>query len=165
MVNNMNNDIIIRRFTAEDKTTIQLFFDNMGEKSAAFFNVNHGNEKRVMGYFTGETKNHIFFAAMKEGVCVGLMFIWDIDRAVPWFGIAVADDFQGQGIGTGMIDYLKGYLVENNYGGLLLRTHTENVSAQKLYEKCGFERIGVHPSGEYLYILRPEKRQKNESKC
>lgn len=152
----MNNDIIIRPFEDGDKAAVQAFFDNMGKASAGFFNVNHGNEKRVMGYFSNETNNHCFFAAMQEKRCAGLMFIWDIDRAVPWFGIAVADDFQGQGIGTAMIEYLKNYLSDNGYGGLLLRTHTENISAQKLYEKCGFEKIGIHPSGEFLYILRPD---------
>jgi len=156
----LNKNILIRPFSDNDKNAVQFFFDNMGGKSAGFFNVNHGNENRVMGYFSNETNNHRFFAAMHNNLCAGIMFIWDINSSVPWFGIAVADDFQGQGIGTVMIDYLKNYLSENGYGGLLLRTHRENISAQRLYEKCGFEKIGVHPSGEYLYILRLGKEAK-----
>ena len=152
----MPSDIAIRPLIAGDEEKIRSFFDAMGDESSSFFNVNHGNEKRVMGFFSGETKNHSFFIAEKENICAGIMFIWDLEKSIPWFGIAVRDGMQGQGIGKKMIDYLKSYLKDKDFGGLLLRTSQSNIAAQKLYEKCGFERIGIHPSGEYLYILRLE---------
>ena len=153
----MENNFEVRAFIKEDKDLIQSFYDDMGEESSSFFNVNHGNEKRTMGFFTGETKNTEFYAAVENGICIGLMFIWDLEKSVPWFGIAVRDNMQGKGVGTAMINYLKEMLKSRGCGGLLLRTAQSNIKAQKLYEKCGFERIGVHPSGEYLYILRLER--------
>ncbi len=139
---------------APDAPAVQEFFDVMDEESTAFFNVNHGNEKRTMGYFDGSTKNHAFWVAMQGNVCVGISFIWDLEKAIPWFGIAVRSGMQGKGVGTGMIANLCETLKAHGYAGLLLDTAKTNYAAQHLYEKCGFERIGTHPSGEWLYILR-----------
>ncbi|MFK7691403.1 GNAT family N-acetyltransferase [Paenibacillus sp. HJGM_3] len=148
------SEINIREMQLEDKAILQDLFDVMGEESALFFNVNHGNEKRMMGYFDSTVKGLKFFLAVENNRCVGVMFIRDIDISVPWFGIAVRDGMHGRGIGTLLIQYITDYLKNREYGGLLLTTAQTNFQAQRLYEKCGFERCGVHPSGEYLYILR-----------
>jgi ribosomal protein S18 acetylase RimI-like enzyme len=76
---------------------------------------------------------------------------------VPWLGIAVRDDFQGQGVGSFMLRSLFSLLQAQGFGGLLLRTAVNNLPAQKLYEKHGFERIGTHDSGEVLYLKRFNK--------
>lgn len=146
--------MIIRPLKESDKEMVQSFFDNMSERSASFFNVNHGNEKRTMEFFINGKKDHRFFIATDEKEVIALSFIWDINTSIPWFGIAVADRYQGQGIGKSLISFVFEELKNAGFGGLFLRTSAENISAQKLYEKCGFERIGIHPSGEYLYIKR-----------
>lgn len=144
----------VREMKKEDRETVQSFFDNMSESSAAFFNVNRGNEKRTMEFFENGKKDHKFFVVTADEEIIALSFIWDINTSLPWFGIAVCDKYQGQGIGKMLIESVFSYLKENRYGGLILRTAVNNIPAQKLYEKCGFERMGTHPSGEYLYIKR-----------
>ena len=146
--------MIIRKMKASDKEKVQRFFDDMSEASSGFFNVNHGNEKRTMEFFGNGKSDHIFFVATDEKEIIALSFIWDIDTSIPWFGIAVADKYQGQGIGKKFIDFVFDFLRQCSYGGLLLRTSVQNIPAQSLYEKCGFERMGTHPSGEYLYLKR-----------
>ena len=150
----LTDNINIRVMREEDKSSVRNFFDCMGEKSASFFNVGHGNERRVMGSFDGSVTGHIFFVAETGGTVVGIMFIWDIDKSVPWFGIAVRDGMQGRGVGTAMMKYIMSFCREHGCGGLLLRTAKANVGAQHLYEKSGFERLGEHPSGELLYLRR-----------
>ena len=144
----------VRRMLPCDKEKVIDFYASMGEKSAHFFNVNHGNEKRTMEFFENGKKNHIFYVAFEGEQLAALAFIWDIDRTVPWFGIAVRDSMQGKGVGTAFMREIFAELLAAGYAGLLLRTAADNIPAQGLYEKCGFERIGVHPSGEYLYIKR-----------
>jgi len=39
-------------------------------------------------------------------------------------------------------------------GGILLTTHIANLRGQGLYEGCGYEYLGVHTSGERLYLKR-----------
>ena len=160
----MTDEILIRPFEMRDRAAVQDFFDSMGQESAAFFNVNHGNENRCMSFFDGSARDTLFFTADYNGKCVGLMFIWDLKKSVPWFGIAVRDDMQRRGIGSGLIEYIKNFLFAKGSGGLLLRTAVTNTKAQGLYEKCGFEKIGVHPSGELLYIFRSEVKAV-ESEC
>lgn len=147
-------DLKIRRMEQRDKENIIDFYASMKEKSARFFNVNHGNEKRTMEFFENGKKDHVFYVAYEGDELVALAFIWDIDRTVPWFGIAVRDSEQGKGVGTAFIKEIFADIASEGYAGLLLRTATDNISAQYLYEKCGFERLGVHPSSEYLYLKR-----------
>ena len=144
----------IRELKNSDREMMQTFFDNMSERTVSFFNVNRGNEKRTMEFFKNGKKDHRFFVVTDENEIIALSFIWDIDTSIPWFGIAVSDNYQGQGIGTRLTEYVLSVLKAEGYGGLFLRTAVGNISAQQLYEKCGFERIGTHPSGEYLYIKR-----------
>ena len=144
----------VRKMQMCDREKVAEFYASMGERSAHFFNVNHGNEKRTMEFFENGKKDHIFYVAFEEDELVALAFIWDIDRTVPWFGIAVRDSAQGKGVGTAFMKEIFADILALGYAGLLLRTATDNIPAQRLYEKCGFERLGVHPSGEYLYIKR-----------
>ena len=137
-----------------DREKVADFYASMGERSAHFFNVNHGNEKRTMEFFENGKKDHVFYVAFDGEELVALAFIWDIDRTVPWFGIAVRDSEQGKGVGTAFMKEIFADILSAGYAGLLLRTATDNIPAQHLYEKCGFERLGVHPSGEYLYLKR-----------
>lgn len=147
----------VRKMLPCDKEKVADFYASMGERSARFFNVNRGNEKRTMEFFENGKKDHVFYVAFKGEELVALAFIWDIDRTVPWFGIAVRDSAQGKGVGTAFMKEIFADILSDGYAGLLLRTATDNIPAQKLYEKCGFERLGVHPSGEYLYIKRFER--------
>ena len=144
----------VRRMQMCDREKVADFYASMGERSAHFFNVNHGNEKRTMEFFENGKKDHIFYVAFDGDELVALAFIWDIDRTVPWFGIAVRDSAQGKGVGTAFMKEIFADILSEGYAGLLLRTATDNIPAQHLYEKCGFERLGVHPSGEYLYLKR-----------
>ena len=144
----------VRKMQMCDREKVADFYASMGERSAHFFNVNHGNEKRTMEFFENGNKDHIFYVAFEEDELVALAFIWDIDRTVPWFGIAVRDSAQGKGVGTAFMKEIFADILSEGYAGLLLRTATDNIPAQHLYEKCGFERLGVHPSGEYLYLKR-----------
>lgn len=149
-------NITFRPMALSDRNEIQKFYDDMGEESAAFFNVDHGNERRTMEFFENGKPDHRFFVAEDEDGIAGLLFIWDIDRAVPWLGIAVRDDRQGRGVGSFLLYRLFDLLKSRGYGGLILRTAKNNTNAQRLYEKTGFERVGEHPSGELLYLKRFE---------
>lgn len=148
--------IVFRRMVPSDREAVQSFFDEMGTDSAAFFNVDHGNEKRVMEFFETGKKDHVFWVAEAGNVIVGLAFIWDIGSRIPWFGVAVRDGWQGKHIGSGMVLSVCDICRAEGRGGILLRTAERNLRARTLYVRCGFEQIGLHPSGELLYLKRFE---------
>lgn len=152
----MPDPLSFRPLHLSDRDEIRRFYADMGEESAAFFNVNRGNERRTMEFFENGKRDHRFFVAADGERIAGIAFVWDVDRALPWLGIAVRDDYQGRGVGTFLLSALIDLLRQHGYGGLILRTAKNNVAAQRLYEKTGFERVGEHPSGEFLYIKRFE---------
>ncbi len=148
------NDLIFRPFTPEDEAEVKAFFADMGEGSASFFNVAHGNERRTMEFFENGKRDHRFFGLFDDGRLLAYAFIWDIDRTVVWFGIAVRDGYQGRGLGGRLTALVLEECRKAGYAAVLLRTRADNVGARKLYESQGFEEIGTHPSGEILYMRR-----------
>lgn len=150
----MEQTIEIRRFQAGDEERITGFFDNLGFDARMFFNRLDGNRKNAMNFREDDPAKCVRWMACRDGEMVGYVFLWDLDTAVPWFGIAVADSVKGTGLGHRLADTAIAYAREQGKGGILLTTHIANFRAQALYEKCGFRQIGTHFSGELLYLLR-----------
>lgn len=148
------NDFVLRELEPAARDAVSVFFSQLGEESASFFNVDHGNERRVLDWLDGRIPACRMWAAFEGGVIASLMFMWDLDTAVPWFGVAVRDDYQGRGLGSFMVKSAFRLAEELGCGGILLDTSDRNVKARRLYEKYGFIHIGTHPSGEMLYIKR-----------
>ena len=148
------NDLTFRPFMPQDKAEVIAFFADMGERSSSFFNVAHGNERRTMEFFENGKRDHRFFGLFEDGRLLAYAFIWDIDRTVVWFGIAVRDGYQGRGLGGELTNRVLEECRKAGHAAVLLRTRADNVRARKLYESQGFEEIGTHQSGEILYIRR-----------
>jgi ribosomal-protein-alanine N-acetyltransferase len=107
-----------------------------------------------MEFFENGKRDHRFFGLFEDGRLLAYAFIWDVDRTVVWFGIAVRDGYQGRGLGGRLTRLVLEKCREAGYGAVLLRTRADNTSARRLYESQGFEALGTHPSGEILYIRR-----------
>ena len=152
------DNLQIRPMLPEDRSLVEEFFQQMGEESASFFNRNRGNERRTLAFLEGRKPDHLFWLAediTEDGPkMAGLVFLWDIQTSVPWLGIAVAENWQGKPLGRRLIGATKDWCLEKGRGGILLTTAQTNFRGQGLYERCGFEKLGVHHSGEFLYLLR-----------
>lgn len=148
------SELIFRPFRQKDEAEVKAFFADMGEKSSSFFNVAHGNERRTMEFFESGKQDHRFFGLFDGDRLLAYAFIWDIDRTVVWFGIAVRDGYQGRGLGGRLTDYMLDECRRSGHAAVLLRTRADNIGARRMYESRGFEELGTHPSGEILYIRR-----------
>ena len=147
--------MIFRPMQASDKSEMTALFAEMSEESAAFFNGDRYNETLAMRFFTEEgVPTHEFYVAADGDTVLGYVFVWDMHTSVPWFGIAVAESVRGKHFASRLVDTAKAWCVEHGKGGILLTTHMANIRAQILYENCGFEKYGIHNSGELLYLLR-----------
>ncbi|MBE6658213.1 MAG: GNAT family N-acetyltransferase [Ruminococcaceae bacterium] len=162
MVASMNyniDELEIRQMEMRDRPLVQAFFAQMGEESTSFFNRGHGNENRTLAWFDGKKPDHIFWIAVAkndkgEEEIAGYVFIWDKDSKIPWLGIAVAEAWKGRHLGRRLIAAVRAHCESVGCGGILLTTAQHNFRGQGLYEHCGFERLGVHHDGEFLYLLR-----------
>jgi len=150
----------IRKFSINDKKLVVEFFQQMGGESRGFFNRGNGNENDALSYFdkNGNEPNKARFLSYitdSDGneIMTGYIFAWDMDYYVPTLGIAVREEYKGHGLGKALIQYFTDYLKENKYGGVMLTTSLANIRGQSLYTKMGFFHIGMHTSGEMLFIL------------
>lgn len=146
--------MLIREFQESDISMIEEFFDQMGTETIRFFNTNDVNRKFALKFINEKNRSIIRWLAEENKVMVGYVFLWDIDTTLPWLGIAVRDEYKGQGLGKKLIDHAHDWAEANGKGGVILITAKDNQRGQKLYESMGYQNYGVHPSGELLYIKR-----------
>lgn len=90
---------------------------------------------------------------------MGLCWFWQWTLQVPWFGIMIADAYQGMGLGRSMTEFAIAEARDRGKGGILLTTAKTNVRSQTLYGRCGFETLGEATNGEYLLMINfPDRR-------
>ncbi len=70
----------------------------------------------------------------------GMMTVLDEGQIT---NIAVHPDFRRRGYGRAVTEALLGYGVENGLSSVYLEVRRSNDAALLMYEKCGFQRIGV----------------------
>jgi len=146
--------VIIREFAKSDRQWVVDFFDQMGGETRAFFCQGDYNRNTALSFFDGNPEDKVFFLAEKDGVMVGYVFLFDTRKKIPWLGIAVSEDMKGRHLGRRLIQRAKDYAKQHGMGGIMLTTNFANLRGQGLYAREGFERLGMHSSGELLYIYR-----------
>jgi ribosomal protein S18 acetylase RimI-like enzyme len=147
------DDFQIRIFQSGDQSKVEAFFDQMGGETRVFFDRNNSNRNDALSFFEGKDHDVIRWLVLNEDRMIGYVFLWGLNKRVVWLGIAVADDYKGRNLGRKLMQTAYEYALSQNKGGILLTTHVANVRGQGLYERCGYERIGIHNSGEILYML------------
>lgn len=153
--------VTLRELVPDDMERMMDFFDQMAGDTRAMFNRGDVNRTRVVEYLQGKRPNEKHFCATidvnGEETIVGYTFLWDVDKTIPWLGIAVHERWKGFRLGRVLLGYLDEYAKKNNYGGLMLTTVPANIRAQSLYTNMGYEHLGTHCCGEYQYIKRYSK--------
>ena len=147
----------IRLLVPEDKEKVYTFFRQLGDEGSAYFNKKGNNENGVYEYLDGLLPDRIYWAAVADTPdgeeIAGLVFLWKKNTKVPWLGIAITENWKGRHLGRRLMATAEEWAKEANTGGILLTTATTNVRGQGLYERCGFERIGIYHDGEIIYLL------------
>lgn len=150
----------IRPIAGHDEERVYAFFQQLSDQSRALFQP-HPFTRETARHLTGpdlaDANTNRFLVGIHgdgEETMIGYLFFWDWSTSVPWFGIAVADSWQGQGVGSEMMAFAIELARSRGKGGILLTTHVTNDRGQALYRKCGFEAIGISHTGEHLMIRR-----------
>lgn len=148
----------IRAITPEDLPLVEAFYAQMGGESRAFFNHNDCSLNFTRRFLLGEEPNARFFLVESEGRMAGTVFLWDVHKQVPWLGIGLAEELKGLHYGRTLLAFAHEQARAMGAGGVLLTTALANIRGQGLYERMGYERMGQHSGGEYLYLLRFDAR-------
>ena len=153
----------IRELSKNDLAMVLEFFDQMAGDTRAMFNRGDVNRIRVIEHLNSLGDDHqIHFAAVVKEAdgsekMVGYVFLWDIDKKIPWLGIAVHENWKGHHLGRKLLAHLDKWAQPKGYGGLMLTSVPANVRAHSLYTRMGFEYFGVYPDSEFLYVKRYER--------
>ncbi|NLZ80792.1 MAG: ribosomal protein S18-alanine N-acetyltransferase [Clostridiales bacterium] len=89
--------------------------------------------------------NTIYLVAEKQGDIVGYIGIWKILDEGDVTNIAVRADSRNQGIGQLLISEAISIAKNDGIKDLTLEVRKSNQSAIFLYEKNGFENVGIRP--------------------
>ncbi len=156
--------INIRPVTEHDTELVVEFYTSLSDETWHFFHP-HPRDRTYLEDLVHSLPLRpdlaLFMAsALQEGkeIMVGTVFFWDWTKQVPWFGICARDGWQGQRLGDRMTAHAVEFAQKHGKGGILLTTHKDNLRAQALYKKHGFEIIGIDPYDEHLMILRFNNR-------
>lgn len=159
--------VTMRELLPSDMERIMAFFDQMAGDTRAMFNRGDVNRVRVIQYLEENTPNEKHFCATVEingkETIVGYVFLWETNLQVPWLGIAVHERWKGFHLGRVLLSYLDEYAKGHNYGGLMLTTVPANIRAQSLYTNMGYEYMGSHMCGEYMYLKRFSRENGKEA--
>lgn len=80
--------------------------------------------------------------ALYQQQIIGWSFIWDLNTEEPTFGLAVADAYHHQGVGTTLTKHVMAWARQHHLPEVHLTVVQDNIIAWKLYAKQGFVRIG-----------------------
>ncbi|MDI6902698.1 MAG: ribosomal protein S18-alanine N-acetyltransferase [Methanocellales archaeon] len=106
-----------------------------------------------------ETSSDGFLVAEKDGIVMGFvvgMLISESEGRI--FSIAVSKKHRRSGVATLLVKELLDAFRRNGVTSVRLEVRKSNLIAQKLYQKLGFEMVGVAPKyysdGESALIMR-----------
>jgi len=116
------------------------------------FSSNYFNEKEIEEMY--ESDRYKFFGVWSEGSLAGYLIIMDSVDVYEIIKVGVDDEYRGKALGRLLIE--KAF--ETIKVDLMLEVRESNISARRLYEKIGFNKIGLRrgyygDTGEDALIL------------
>lgn len=98
--------------------------------------------------FEDEMKNPlaVYFTIKENGRCIGYCGFWNVSGEGGITNVAVAQEYRKKGAGTMLIQKMIETAVALDLSILTLEVRSSNTAAQRLYEKHGFEKIGIRPN-------------------
>jgi ribosomal-protein-alanine N-acetyltransferase len=120
-----------------------------------------GAEQWSAGMFWNElASGHQYLVALDRDEVVGYAGVALVPPTEAWINnIAVRADHQRHGVGRALLERLIGYARDHGATQILLEVAADNGPAQRLYDRYGFETVGVRrgyyqPSNTDALVMR-----------
>ncbi len=102
----------------------------------------------LLSEINGEAFSYFFVARFSNQqdtsrTIIGYHIFWVVAGEAHILNIAVAPEFQGQGLGRALLQFGLDFARDIGAARALLEVRVSNTRAQRLYQRLGFRRIGV----------------------
>lgn len=132
----------IRPLGAEDAESLGDLFEQLADDPASIHFHPHPLTRAEAQRIAARDgiRDDIYYVAVRDGRVVGYGMLrgWDEGYAVPSFGVAVAVDRRGAGIGRDLLRWAIAAAGERGAERMILKVHVTNVGARHVYETEGF---------------------------
>lgn len=88
----------------------------------------------------------VYLVAHDDGRCTGYCGFWSVAGEGGITNVAVAPEYRRRGTGRALIEKMIDTALELKLSLLTLEVRASNTAAQSLYEKYGFEKVGIRPN-------------------
>jgi len=129
----------IKKLRKRDTEKFYEFFTALSERTKYFFHPHPFDRETAEKLCNERDKNTVRFVVIIDEKIAGYGFLWNLNNDFPSLGICIRDDFQGKGIGKGLMEYLINFAKKKDKKGLVLTVYKDNENAISLYQKYGFE--------------------------
>lgn len=143
--------VVLRRLQSEDAPALMAFYNGLSVASKRTFRpidvtttvavcaaIAEANREACPTKFDLIAVN----GGTTSGGIVGWSFLWNLESDEPVFGLAVADAYQGRGLGTALITHVMTWARAEQMPSVFLTVVQDNDVAHHLYEKQGFVKYG-----------------------
>ncbi|MEI7436294.1 MAG: GNAT family N-acetyltransferase [bacterium] len=143
METNSLEHCIIRRIEPGDAEYLTNFYNGLGHEVIKRFRplgwtaTTEACENVVAGN-TAVPEYRFDLLALREGRIVGWCFMWDVHTENPFFGLGIAAEERGKGLGARLMVLVMQEARRRKLQRIYLTVVTDNQIAWRLYEKQGF---------------------------
>jgi ribosomal-protein-alanine N-acetyltransferase len=86
---------------------------------------------------------YLLHCLLRKHEVIGYIVMMEVVDEYHLLNISIREDLQGQGLGRYLLEWGLAQAKASQMQGMLLEVRPSNVPAQRLYEKLGFECLGV----------------------
>jgi len=97
----------------------------------------HQSRQQIDSALSSDTINR-FFTVLEDGSAIGYLWLLTRDDVVFVSDIHVLKPFRNRGYGKDIMKWVESYARETSARHISLHVFGDNVTAIKLYEKCGY---------------------------
>ena len=138
-----NDAVSIQRLAPGDAEALLAFYRGLSKASVRLFRpfgrtTTLGQCEAVVRDNEPDRDVKFDLVALRGGTIVGWSFLWKLDCDLPSFGLAVADAYQGRGLGSRLTDAVLDAARARGIGKVELTVVQDNATAVAMYERRGF---------------------------
>jgi RimJ/RimL family protein N-acetyltransferase len=134
------------------------FFENLDDETLYYFslypNINKQSEAKIISKLILKDKNQKVFGYFIKNNMIGYgilrFFSKETKKSICNLGIVISKNFQNQGIGKELADYMIYWAKKNDYKKIWLTVYADNLKAIRFYSKLGFQPEGIFMYDEYF---------------